>query len=193
MWVRRAGRVWVVGDSIAEGWYDLVGGFRPGLGSALAAAGLSYEYVGTLSDAYGAHDGVAGATASSQTSALQTTAGTLRPRVAVVNIGVNDIGGGSTPAACMSSVASIVGWIRAGAPQASVFLTTMVVPTGGVYYARRDEIAAGNALLPATAAAAGAHVIDIAAPPTSDGLHPTAAGYAAMATAIASALVARLP
>lgn len=203
-WVKSAGRIMVMGDSITLGWYSQLGGWRVGLGSALTSAGIGYSYVGPLSDAYGAHRAVIATAASQQTSAVQTDCATYRPRVVIIGWGANDVGGiadggqGRTAAQAIMSLGDVIDWTTAGAPQAKVFVQTVVVPqTSAIasYWAARATFSELNGLLPALCTSRGATLIDIGAPTTSDGLHPdqTATGYPAMASTIYAAVAAALP
>lgn len=179
-----------MGDSITVGYYGLVGGWRPGLSSGLTTDGLPHDYVGSLSDAYGAHDGVSGSFAASQSSALTTSAATLRPTVAIVGWGVNDIGTlDHTATTVADQLDSILGWLSA---VPVCLLQTVIVPQTNdipAYYARRARVEELNTLLPAVVAGhSHARLVDMGAPPTSDGVHPTSTGYDQMATALRTAV-----
>lgn len=203
-WVRNAGRIMCVGDSIVVGYYGLTGGWRAGLSAALDALGVHHTFVGPYSDAYGAHRGVSGTSAYGQTSALQTDCETYRPRVVLFAYGVNDIGGAAAGGAERSAADTLVeieeclDWIEAGAPYAEIGVQTVIVPqTNGIpsYYSRRAEVEALNALLPAAVAARSrARQVDVGAPPTTDGVHPSdGAGYPDMVDAYVAALDAMTP
>jgi lysophospholipase L1-like esterase len=201
-WVRYAGRVLVMGDSITLGAQGFVGGWRPGLSSALSAASVGHVYVGPLSDAYGAHRAVSGTSAYQQTSAVQTDCETYDPRVVVIGYGANDVGGtddggqGRTAAQTIAELGEAIAWVQAGAPQALVLMQTVIVPqddTIASYWARRAIFSELNALMPGLATSTGVRLIDVGAPETTDGLHPSAAGYAAMSSTIASAVLAVIP
>lgn len=196
-WVRYAGRILCTGDSITVGYNDLVGGWRPGLSAALTAAGIGHVYVGNYSDAYGAHRGVSGDRAGAQGAGLQTDCETYDPRVIVFGYGVNDIGGEYLDAAgTLDAIETAIGYAQAGAPQAIVFVQSLVVPDTNdfpTYYARRAMNDAVNASLPALCDSLGCRFVDIGDPERSDGVHPTAAGYATMTAAISAAVIAALP
>ena len=195
-WIRNAGRILVMGDSITVGYYGLVGGWRAGLTSALSTAGVAHATVGPYSDAYGNHRGVSGICAYQQTSSVQTDCETYKPSIIVSASGANDIGGGATAAQTIAELGEIIDWCRAGAPHAMIELQTVIVPqNNGIpsYYDRRDIFSELNGLLPALCVTYGVSLIDVGAPDTTDGLHPSSTGYASMATAISSALLARIP
>lgn len=201
-WVKNAGRILVMGDSISLGYNSQLGGWRPGLGTQLSSAGIGYQYVGPLADAYGNHNAVISTALVQQTSNIQTMCVTYRPRIVLVGWGVNDIGGvaaggqGRTSSQALNDLDTVIDWIQAGAPQALIFVQSLVVPqTNDIpsYYAVRADIAAFNTALPARCAAQGAYAIDIGAPPTSDGLHPTQVGYGLMVTSIFTGVSSALP
>lgn len=201
-WVRYAGRILVMGDSITVGHNGLVGGWRVGLSTALTTATVQHTYVGPYSDAYGAHRGVSGTAACLQTSAVQTDCETYDPRVIVISYGVNDIGGNAdggqqqTAAQTITAITNVINWCQAGAPQASILVATVVVPQTSAfasYYARRAIHEEYNALLPALCASKGVRLVDMGAPTTSDGVHPDADGYADMAATHSAAILAALP
>jgi lysophospholipase L1-like esterase len=201
-WVRYAGRILIADDSTGVGAQGFVGGWRPGLSAALTAAGVGHTYVGPYSDAYGAHRAVNAISAYQQTSAVQTDCETYDPRLVLIGYGHNDVGGlpdgaqGRTATQAIEALSDVIGWVRAGAPQALIFLRTVIVPqnpTIASHWARREIFEDLNGLLPALALSAGAHLIDVGAPTSTDGMHPDAPGYSAMASTIASAVLAALP
>lgn len=203
-WVRYAGRIMCIGDSIVVGYHGLTGGWRAGLSAALTAAGIQHVFVGPYSDAYGAHRGVSGTSAYAQTSAVQTDCETYRPRIVLFAYGVNDCGGAAAGGAERSAADTLVeieeclDWIEAGAPYASIGVQTVIVPqTNDIpsYYARRAEHEALNAGIPGLAAThARARVVNVGAPPTTDGVHPSdVAGYPAMVDDYVVALDAMIP
>lgn len=196
-WVRYAGRVLVMGDSVTVGYNGLVGGWRVGLSTALTAATVQHTYVGPYSDAYGAHRGVSGDRAGAQGAGFQTDCETYDPRVIIIAYGVNDIGGEYLDATgTLAALSNCVSLAQAGAPQAIILVQSLIVPSTNdfpTYYANRAENEAVNAALPAWCNARGVRFVDIGNPATSDGVHPTAAGYATMVTAISAAVLAALP
>lgn len=202
-WVKSAGRVMICDNSIGVGYMGLAGGFRPALGAALNAAGVSYGYVGPHSDAYGSHRSVSGISAVQQSSLLQTDSATYRPRVTILGYCENDLGGAGggqsrTPAQAIESMRSCIRWAIAGSPWTIPIVRTVVVPqTNGIpgYYSRRDLFVEYNALLPGLCLEEGAVLADIVAPTTTDGLHPddTATGYPAIAAALAAVIIRSLP
>lgn len=201
-WIRNAGRILVMGDSITVGYHGLVGGWRVGLTGALSTAGVAYTTVGPYSDAYGNHRGVSGISAYQQTSGVQTDCETYKPRIIVIGYGANDVGGSAaggqqrTAAQTITELGEVIDWCQAGAPHAMLFLQTVIVPqNNGIpsYYDRRDIFSELNGLLPALCVSQGVTLIDVGAPDTTDGLHPSSTGYSSMATAISDALLARIP
>lgn len=197
-WIRYAGRIMPCGDSITVGETALIGGWRAILQTTLNAQNLAPVYVGSSSDGYGSYVGGSGTTAQGFAAGLSGLCTTYIPRVVILGWGANDIGGDGVDATtCLSRLSTCISGARSGAPQAIVLQQTLVVPQNGgtypAYYAARATFEEVNAALPALCRSLGAELVDIGAPATSDGLHPTGAGYTSVAAAISSALLRVLP
>lgn len=201
-WIRYAGRILAMGDSITIGHNGLVGGWRVGLSSALTAAGVGHTFVGPYSDAYGAHRGVSGTAACLQTSAVQTDCATYGPRLILLNYGVNDIGGSAdggqerTAAQTITAMGGVIDWCQAGAPGAIILVGSIVVPQSPAfasYWARRAIHEEYNSLLPALCDSKGVVFDDAGAPETTDGVHLSATGYGVRAASIAARLLQFVP
>lgn len=202
-YVRSAGRILVDGDSVALGYNAQLGGFRPGLQSGLTAAGVSWTTCGPLSDAWGNHNAVIATALSQKTSGFQTIVANARPHIIVINQGVNDMGGvaaggqGRTAAQTHTALTAALDCAQTAAPEAFCFVNKVIVPDKNdipAYYDARFTIADYNAGLPSLLAARSrCYLIDIGAPETSDGVHPTQTGYATMASQVLAALLAVLP
>lgn len=201
-WINRAGRIMCMGDSITVGYTSLLGGWRPGLSSALTAAGISHEFAGVYVDAYTRHHAASGTAASQQTSALQTDCEAYDPATIIIGWGANDVGGNAdggqqhSAATALADIGDVIDWCVAGAPQAfrlrRIFVQTLIVPqnaTLATYYSRRQHSEQVNVGLVDLCDSKGVRLIDVGAPATSDGLHPSQAGYATMAATISAAVI----
>jgi len=185
LWVSLANRILCGGDSITAGYNAITGGWRVGLGTALA--GHRYSWAGPTHDAGGSHRGVPSQRANQITSAWQTECQRWAPGIIIIAWGVNDAAAGASAAQILDSLDAIIDWAQAGAPQARIYVQTVL--TVAAYAA---VIAAVNADLPARCAAQGVTLIDVGNPTRSDATHPVdgADGYDAMSTAIAAAVLA---
>lgn len=197
-WIRYAGRIMVVDNSIGVGEEGLVGGFRAVIADELDALDIGHVWVGPYSDAYGSHRAASGTLAADQTSALQTDCETYDPRIVIIGYAENDLGTSYTAAQTIASVTACIQWIKAGAPQAIVIVRTAIVPQTNdipAYYARRALFSEYNTLVPAMCESEGATMVDLGVPTTSDGLHldDTATGYTAAGTTLAGTIVRLIP
>ncbi len=83
-------KILAVGDSITMGSPEFIGGYRLRLGQKLDFHGVSYEFVGRLSDPGGLHEGYSGYTiAEIRTVALQAVA-LFQPDVVLIVAGTNN-------------------------------------------------------------------------------------------------------
>lgn len=193
-WIRYAGRIMPCGDSITVGETALIGGWRAILQASLNAQNFAPVYVGSSSDGYGSYVGGSGTTAQGFAAGLSGLCTTYSPRVVILGWGANDIGGDLADAATtLDRMSACIEGVLLGAPQAICLQQTLVVPQSGVYYGQRAVFEEVNAALPALCASLGVPLVNIGTPATSDGLHPTGAGYASMADLIYAALLDALP
>ena len=199
---RNAGKILWHGDSITRGRVADTGGWRKSVQAALESARIDYTSVGpTTSYSPGmtqtAHAGTAGATLSSST--IATAVSTYTPNVICIAYGMNDMGGGTTAAAFLTTLdAAIDACQSAGILDARILIQKTYLPDSGDYvgyYANLAQYQAYQSQIAARAAAQGVTLVDVGDPVKSDGIHPIdgATGYESMATAMLSALLQVIP
>jgi lysophospholipase L1-like esterase len=169
-----------LGDSITYFWGD------PAHGAAAWRAGL--EPLGAVGF------GIPGDQTQNLLWRLQNGELDGRPKVAVVMIGVNDLGHGQSPADTATGIAAVVDTIRAESPQTKVLLLSLL-PAGGTDSFLNPGIARVNAMIAGLDDGRDVRFLDVAsrflgpdgdAAPglLADGLHPSAAGYSVLADAL---------
>ena len=191
-------RVMPLGDSITEGT-QVPGGYRIGLWQRLSGAGYRVDFVGTQFNgpaALGDHDhqGHPGWRIDQIDANITGWLRTATPRTVLLHIGTNDILQNYNVSSAPSRLSALVDRITAAAPNADVFVAT-IIPL-----ASAGQEAAGrtfNAALPGIVqskknSGKRVHLVDMHAALTTadliDGIHPTAGGYDKMAAAWYSAL-----
>ncbi|MFD9697535.1 AbfB domain-containing protein [Lentzea sp. NPDC059081] len=188
-------RILVLGDSITDG-FNVPGGYRINLWRSLASAGHLVDFVGTGSNGPADlpdhdHEGHNGWRVD-QIDAI--AAGVLRdtsPRSILLHIGTNDVVQNYDMANAPARLSALVDHIRAAAPNADLFVSS-IIPLSDP--ARESRAAAYNATIPAMVASKGSqvHYVDMHSALTTadlaDGVHPTRGGYDKMAARWASAL-----
>ena len=180
-----------LGDSITEGYLSSDGtGYRGPLNTALADR--HPVWLGSLTDPTGLrHEGHSGWTADELAAQARgwVSAG-VRPRYVLLMAGTNDINRGQDAAGAFSDLQHLVAEVHAGAPTAVVIVAK--IPTIPERDATVQAFNATIAGLATTGAPGGTRVVDmytaVPAAMLADGLHPTNAGYAAMAQVWAAAL-----
>jgi lysophospholipase L1-like esterase len=187
-------RVMPLGDSITDG-YNVPGGYRIGLWQSLVSAGYQVDFVGSMFNGPAAlgdhdHEGHSGWTISQIDANVNTWLRNSSPRTVLLHIGTNDMYGDTSGAP--GRLGTLLDHITAAAPDADVFVATIITSSG-----RDTPIRNFNAAVPGlvqSRANAGKHVhlVDMYSALTpadlADGIHPNGTGYQKMANAWYSAL-----
>jgi lysophospholipase L1-like esterase len=187
-------RIMPLGDSITDG-FNVPGGYRVDLLPKLVAAGYRIDFVGSQSNGPAGltdrdHEGHSGWRIDQLDANIVSWLNTYTPRTVLLHIGTNDIIQNQSGAS--TRLASLVDKIVATAPEARVFVATIIPLPGS-----ETAINAFNAAVPGivqSRADAGKHVhlVDmyraLTAADLADGIHPNAGGYAKMATTWYNAL-----
>ncbi|KAF2446751.1 carbohydrate esterase family 3 protein [Karstenula rhodostoma CBS 690.94] len=196
-------RILPLGDSITFGYLNGTGtnGYRAHLLTRLLASNASVDYVGTLSSGTMSdpqNEGHSGWTISQVHTAL-APALAFTPNIVLLHLATNDLNGPETPAAPYSKaperLGSLIDAILATLPKAVVFVA-QIVPTTNA--GSQERFRAFNAAVPGVVRARAEKgfsvvLVDQSVVPTSelsDGLHPSAVGYAHMGDIWADAVVA---
>ncbi|MCI0696912.1 Ig-like domain-containing protein, partial [candidate division KSB1 bacterium] len=122
-----------LGDSITQGvgGSTPLHGYRNTLAGLMDAAGIAYDFVGTLSDGTGFdpnHQGVSGASASLLALNIESYLTSTDPDMVLIHTGTNDIGSGEQPSAVLNSIASIVEAIHGHNSAAKILLSGIIPP-----------------------------------------------------------------
>ncbi|MFC9930718.1 ricin-type beta-trefoil lectin domain protein [Streptomyces sp. NPDC127190] len=185
-------RLMPLGDSITWGVGSPSGnGYRSFLWNRLAGEGHALDFVGsgrngTMSDPD--NEGHSGWHIDEIAGIADSVLARYRPNVITLEIGTNDLNGGSAAQPAADRLHALIDRITADAPDATVLVGTVIVSTSSTEEATRPAF---NAALPGIVQAeqaAGKHVrlVDMSALTTadlSDPLHPNDNGYGKMADA----------
>ncbi|MER6027771.1 ricin-type beta-trefoil lectin domain protein [Streptomyces sp. NPDC001851] len=185
-------RLMPLGDSITWGVGSSSGnGYRAFLWNQLSAEGHALDFVGsgrngTMSDPD--NEGHSGWWIDQIAGIADSVLARYRPNVVTLEIGTNDLNGGSPAATAADRLRALIDRITQDAPDATVLVGTVIISTSGTEEANRP---AYNAKLPGIVQAeqaAGKHVrlVDMSALTTadlSDPFHPNDEGYRKMAEA----------
>jgi lysophospholipase L1-like esterase len=177
-----------IGDSITDGW-NIPGGYRIKLWDDLQADHYTVDFVGPFAngpDSLGDkdHAGRPGNRIDQIAYWTPPELVTYKPRTVLLHAGSNDLGTDDGPAAAPGRLSDLIDIIRAGAPDADIFVA-QITPQWNPLYESRIE--AFNAQIPGIVASKGSkvHLVDMHSALTmddlADGVHPNAAGYAKMA------------
>ncbi|MDP9869918.1 MULTISPECIES: SGNH/GDSL hydrolase family protein [Streptosporangium] len=191
-------RIMPLGDSITDG-FNVPGGYRVNLWRSLADADHLVDFVGSgfngpaeLADHD--HEGHPGWRIDEIDAQVSGWIGAASPRTVLLHIGTNDIVQNRDLGGAPARLSALIDRIAAAAPQAELFVATIIPLADPVLEARA---VAYNAAIPGivrSKAAAGGHVhlVDMHAAVTTadlaDGVHPNRTGYDRMASAWYAAL-----
>lgn len=200
-------RLMPLGDSITEG-ATVEASYRYWLFRELAAAGYSVDFVGGLRGARSGevpegfdadHEGHWGWRADEVLEELPAWARAVRPEVALVHLGHNDLFQGESVETTLEDLRGIVGALREANPRVSILLAA-IVPSTDPSLAALPVLNRGVATMAAELDRPEARVVgvDLASgfdpvADTLDGAHPNVEGARKMASAWAAALRAVLP
>lgn len=181
-------RVMPLGDSITAGIGSPThASYRMGLSQRLMLGGLEINYVGSQDSADSTdsqHEGHGGWSIGQLSERLDAWLAESSPDVVLVHAGTNDITRGSGAAATAGRLSAMIDQIRAGRPEARIFVAQIVssrVPREAAV--DRDF----NALIPPMVAAKNDPLITVVDQSTVGGIdlhdlhHPNDFGYAKMA------------
>ena len=191
-------RVMPLGDSITEGT-QVPGGYRIGLWQRLGGGNYRVDFVGSQFNGPGSlgdhdHEGHPGWRIDQIDANIVSWLNSTNPRTVLLHIGTNDVLQNFDLANAPARLSALVDKITATAPNADVFVATIIPLTNA------SQEAAGrafNATIPGmvqSKANAGKRVrlVDMHAALTTadliDGVHPTATGYDKMAATWYNAL-----
>ncbi|MEU5903375.1 cellulose binding domain-containing protein [Micromonospora sp. NPDC047467] len=187
-------RVMPLGDSITDG-FNVAGGYRIELWQRFTTGGYRIDFVGSQFNGPASlgdhdHEGHSGWTIAQIDANVVNWLRATTPRTVLLHIGTNDMYGDTSGAP--GRLAALVDKITNTAPNADVFVATIVPKSGA-----DNQVRAYNAAIPGivqTRAAAGkrVHLVDMYRALTlsdlADGVHPNATGYRKMAVAWYDAL-----
>src|SRR4051794_204410 len=192
-------KIMPLGDSITDG-YNVPGGYRINLWQRLAAGGYTVDFVGSgfngpanLGDHD--HEGHPGWRIDQIDANIVGWLRTYTPRTVLLHIGTNDVLQNFNLSGAPGRLSTLVDHITATAPNAEVFVATIIPLANSGQEANARTF---NATIPgmvASKANAGKHVhlVDMHSALTTgdliDGIHPTANGYDKMAATWYSALL----
>jgi lysophospholipase L1-like esterase len=187
-----ATRIMPLGDSITDG-FNVPGGYRITLKPKLDAGGYATDFVGTQSNGPASltdreHQGLTGWRIDQLDANIVTWLQQTTPDTVLLHIGTNDMIQSIDLANAPARLGGLIDKITATRPDAQV-LVASIVPLGTA--SQEATVKTYNAAIPGlvqSRASAGKHVhfVDMHAALTTadlaDGIHPTEAGYAKMAT-----------
>jgi lysophospholipase L1-like esterase len=184
-------RILPLGDSITAGYNigggdGLGGGYRIELEDDLGAAGVSFDFVGSLTNGPASladknHEGWNGYTITGlRQSVVPVAVPTFDPDIVLVMAGTNDLKAQTTPATPQQAANNLAGMLQeilTLAPASARVVVATLPPQSDP--AANTRVGQFNALLPGVVSAAGPRVslVDVGPVPVYDGLHPTTDGY----------------
>ncbi|MET7671559.1 cellulose binding domain-containing protein [Micromonospora luteifusca] len=187
-------RVMPLGDSITDG-FNVPGGYRIELWQRFTSGGYRIDFVGSQFNgpaSLGDHDhqGHSGWTIAQIDANVVNWLRATNPRTVLLHIGTNDMYGDTSGAP--ARLATLVDRITNTAPNAEVFVATIIPKSGADNQVRGYNAAIPGIVQARAAAGKRVHLVDMYRALTlsdlADGVHPNATGYRKMAVAWYDAL-----
>jgi lysophospholipase L1-like esterase len=180
-------RVMPLGDSITDG-FNVPGGYRVDLWQRLVAGGFRIDFVGSLFNGPASladhdHEGHSGWTISQIDANIVAWLRATTPRTVMLHIGTNDMF--SASAGAPARLSTLIDHITATAPNADVFVATIIPLSGADAQVRTFNAAIPGIVQSNVNAGRHVHLVDMFSALTladlADGIHPNAGGYSKMA------------
>lgn len=192
-------RVMPLGDSITEGT-QVPGGYRIGLWQRVVAGGYRVDFVGSQYNGPASlgdhdHEGHPGWRIDQIDANITGWLNTYTPHSVLLHIGTNDVLQNYNLSGAPSRLSTLIDHITAGAPNAEVFVATIIplANSGQEAAARTYNAAIPGIVQSKVNAGKHVHLVDMHSALTvadlTDGVHPTATGYDKMAAVWYSALL----
>ncbi|MFG1702669.1 cellulose binding domain-containing protein [Nonomuraea sp. M3C6] len=187
-------RVMPLGDSITDG-LTLPGGYRIDLWQKLVAGGYTVDFVGSLFNGPAAlgdhdHEGHSGWRIDQIDANIVAWLQRFTPRTILLHIGTNDMF--QNPTGASSRLGTLIDRITTTAPNAEVFVATIIPLSGADATVRSFNAAIPGIVQSRADAGRHVHLVDMFNALTTgdlaDGVHPNAGGYSKMATVWYNAL-----
>ncbi|MGC4880334.1 cellulose binding domain-containing protein [Micromonospora sp. DT43] len=187
-------RVMPLGDSITDG-FNVAGGYRIELWQRFASGGYRIDFVGSGFNGPASlgdhdHEGHSGWTIAQIDANIVNWLRATNPRTVLLHIGTNDMYGDTSGAP--ARLATLVDRITNTAPNADVFVATIIPKSGADSQVRGYNSAIPGIVQSRAAAGKHVHLVDMYRALTlsdlADGVHPNATGYRKMAVAWYDAL-----
>ncbi|MFC6091969.1 GDSL-type esterase/lipase family protein [Saccharothrix lopnurensis] len=188
-------RVMPLGDSITDG-FNVPGGYRVDLWQKFTAGGYAVDFVGSAANGPSSlgdrdHEGHSGWTIAQIDTNITNWLRTYTPRTILLHIGTNDMYGGD-PGGAPRRLSALVDKITAQAPDAHLFVATIVPLSSGDQTVRTFNATIPDLVRRNADAGKKVHLVDMYRALTTadlaDGVHPNAGGYSKMATTWYNAL-----